>query len=227
MTRTVVTATVDTPLPALVDEMVTYGISGVPIVDHERRLLGIVTEADLMSKPAFGGTHRGPLNVLADLLRGRERRWMLKSTGLVAGEIMTTDVKTTRPSETVRGAARRMVQDGVKRLPVVDDDRLVGIISRADVLRKMHRSDEDLQAEIAALFADPARVPETTEVDVSVVDGVVILRGSVRFPIDLPVLSAMVWRFPGVVDVQVLATAREPNPEPFVSCDYDYLRYLR
>ena len=158
MTRTVVTATVDTPLPALIDEMLTYGISGVPVVDHERRVLGIVTYADLMCKPAFGGTHRGLLGVLADLLRGRERRWVSKSSGLVAGEIMTTDVQTTLPNETVRAAARRMVRFAVKRLPVVENDRLVGIVSRSDVLRRMHRSDDVLQAEIAALFADPARV---------------------------------------------------------------------
>jgi len=213
MTRTVVTATVDTPLPALIDEMLTYGISGVPVVDHERRVLGIVTYADLMCKPAFGGTRRGLLGVLADLFRGRERRWVSKSSGLVAGEIMTTDVQTTLPNETVRAAARRMIRFGVKRLPVVENDRLVGIVSRSDVLRRMHRSDDDLQAEIAALFADPARVAETTDIDVSVVEGVVTLRGSVRYPIELPALSAMVWRSPGVVDVHVLATAREQNPE--------------
>src|SRR5688500_17960917 len=136
MTRTVVTATVDTPLPALIDEMLTYGISGVPVVDHERRVLGIVTYADLMCKPAFGGTHRGLLGVLADLFRGRERRWVSKSSGLVAGEIMTTDVQTTLPNETVRAAARRMIRFAVKRLPVVENDRLVGIVSRSDVLRR-------------------------------------------------------------------------------------------
>jgi hypothetical protein len=52
------------------------------------------------------------------------------------------------------------------------------------------------------------------------------LRGTVRFPIDLPVLSAIVWRFPGVVDVRVEATPREPNPQPTPphSSDYDYVR---
>jgi CBS-domain-containing membrane protein len=228
MTRTVVTATADTPLPELIDEVVRYGISGIPIVDSESRLVGIVTEADLMSKPAFGGTHRRSLAVIGDLLRGHERRWVSKSTGVTAGEIMTTEVETARPFDSVRAAARQMVERGVKRLPVVYNGRLVGIVSRTDVLRKMHLSDADLQAEIAAVFADPARVPETAMVDVSVADGVVTLRGTVRFPIDLPVLSAIVWRFPGVVDVRVEATPREPNPQPTPrhSSDYDYLRYM-
>ena len=229
MTRTVVTATEDTPLPELIDEMVRYGISGIPIVDTESRLVGIVTEADLMTKPAYGGTHRRSLAVLGDLLRGHERRWESKATGLTAGQIMTTDVETTRPHEAVQAAARRMVKCGVKRLPVVHNDRLVGIVSRADVLRRMHRTDEELQAEIAAVLADPARMPETTTVDVSVDDGVVTVRGSVRFPIDLPVLSAIVWRFPGVVDVRIEATAREPNPQPQrqPSTDYEYVRFMR
>ena len=229
MTSTVVTATENTPLPELIDEMVHYGVSGIPIVDGEARLVGIVTEADLMTKPAYGGTHRRSLVVLADLLRGRGRRWESKSTGMTAGEIMTTGVETARPHEAVQAAARRMVECGVKRLPVVDDDRLVGIVSRADVLRRMHRTDDELQAEIAAVLADPVRVPETTTVTVGVAHGIVTLRGSVRFPRDLPVLSAIVWRFPGVVDVNVDVTSREPDPqpEPIRHSDYDYVRYLR
>ena len=229
MTRTVVTATEDTPLPELIDEMVRYGISGIPIVDTESRLVGIVTEADLMTKPAYGGTHRRSLAVLGDLLRGHERRWESKATGLTAGQIMTTDVETTRPHEAVQAAARRMVKCGVKRLPVVHNDRLVGIVSRADVLRRMHRTDEELQAEIAAVLADPAT-------DAGNDDRRRQRRrrgrhgaGSVRFPIDLPVLSAIVWRFPGVVDVRVEATAREPNPQPQQqpSTDYEYVRFMR
>jgi CBS domain-containing protein len=229
MTRVVVTATEDTPLPELIDDMVRYGISGVPVVDTESRLIGIVTEADVMTKPAYGGTQRRSLAVLSDLLRGRERRWESKATGLTAGQIMTTEVETARPHEAVQAAARRMVRCGIKRLPVVDADRLVGIVSRADVLRRMHRTDAELQAEIEAVLADPARVPETTNVDVSVADGVVTLRGSVRFPMDLPVLSAVVWRFPGVVDAIVEVTAREPDPapQPTPNRGYDYLRYMR
>lgn len=229
MSRSVVTATADTPLPVLVDDMLRYGISGIPIVDAESRLVGIVTEADVISKPAYGGTRRRPLAVVADLLRGYERRWVSKAKGLTAGQIMTTTVETARPDEDMRVAARRMVDCGVKRLPVVDDDRLVGIISRADLVRRMHRSDDELQAEIAAVLADPMRAPEEADVEVSVADGVVMLRGSVRYPIDIPVLSSIVWRFPGVVDVHNRATSREPNPEPWPPYDptYDPVRMWR
>ena len=80
MTNTVVTATEDTPLPELIDEMVHYGVSGIPIVDGKYDL-SARTEADLMTKPAYGGTHRRSIAVLADLLRGRGRRWESKATG--------------------------------------------------------------------------------------------------------------------------------------------------
>jgi CBS-domain-containing membrane protein len=229
MSHTVVTATVDTPLPELIDEMVRYGISGIPIVDTESKLVGIVTEADLMSKPAYGGSHRRSLAVIGDLLRGHERRWESKARGLTAGQIMTTDVESARPYEGVHSAARRMVKCGVKRLPVVDKDRVVGIVSRTDVLRSMHRTDEDLQTEIAAVLSDPARLPETTMVNVSVADGIVTVRGSVRYPSDLTVLPEVVWRFPGVVDVRVEATAREPEPppRPIYDSDHEYFHYMR
>lgn len=227
MTRSVVTATPASPLPELVDLMLRYGISGVPIVDEDARLIGIVTEADLLSKPAFGGEHRRKLAALA-LLAGHGRRWMSKASGLTAAEIMTTPVETAYRSESVRAVARRMVERGVHRLPVVDSERLIGIISRSDVLCRMHRDDEELQREIAAALSDPLRIPETTEVTVAVADGVVTLRGAVRYPIDLPVITAIVWRFPGVVDVHNEVIARQANPEPTGrGFDFDSMSYLR
>ena len=229
MTRTVVTATTDTPLPELIDEMVRYGISGIPVVDTKSRLVRIVTEADLMTKPAYGGTHRRSLAVLGDLLRGRERRWESKATGLTAGEIMTTDVETTRPHEAVQAAARRMVRCGVKRLPVVHNDHLVGIVSRTDVLRSMHRTDEDLQAEIAAVLADPVRVPETTT-------GRRQRRRRGRHGAwfgALPDRSAGVvgdrLALPGRRRCTRRGDAREPNPQPQhqPSTGDEYLRFMR
>jgi CBS-domain-containing membrane protein len=207
--------------------MVRYRISGLPVVDGESALVGIVTEADVMTKIAYGGTHRRPLALLGDLLRGHERQWEAKAAGLTAGQIMTTEVETARPNESVQAAARRMVRDGVKRLPVVDNDRVVGIVSRADVVNSMRRSDEELQANIAAVLTDPLRMPEAMMVDVSVNDGIVTLSGSVPCPMDLPVLSAVVWRIPGVVDVRVDVTARGPDPQPPPQPHGTYAQYPR
>jgi CBS domain-containing protein len=229
MTRTVVTAQSDTPLPELIDEMLHYGVSGIPIVDSKWQLVGIVTEADLITKPSYGGRRRRALAVISDLLHGREQRWLSKAKGVTAGQIMSTAVRTAAPHDTVQVAARLMIEAGVKRLPVVDDQRLVGIISRADVLRAMHRSDEELQAEITSVLRDPLRAPECALVEVTVVDGVVTLRGIVPFPVDVPVLSAIVWRLPGVVDVRNELIPEEPNPEPVRThlSEYEYRQFLR
>jgi CBS domain-containing protein len=229
MTRNVVTAQADTPLPELIDKMLHYGVSGIPVVNSKWQLVGIVTEADLISKPAYGGRRRRALAVIGDLLHGREQRWLFKAKGMTAGQVMSASVTTSAPNDTVQVAARLMIEAGVKRLPVVEDDRLIGIISRADVLRAMHRSDEELQAELVAALRDPLRAPECALVEVTVVDGVVTLRGTVPFPIDVPVLSAIVWRFPGVVDVHNEMTPEEPNPEPVHThlSDYDYIDFLR
>lgn len=215
MSLTVITASPDTPLPQLVDDMLRYAISSVPITDAAGQLVGIVTEADLVSKAAYGGARRRLLDVIADIWRGTDRRWAAKSKGQTAGQVMTTEVETARPREYVRAAARRMMECNVKRLPVVDEGRLVGIISRADVLRTMHRNDEELLADVKAALADPLRTPEYTNVEVDVDGGVVTLRGTVRYPIDLPVLTGIVWRFPGVVDVRNEAVALEPDPQPW------------
>lgn len=212
MTSTVVTVAPGTPFPEVVDTLLRYGVSGVPVVDEDGRLAGIVTEADLVSKQAYGGRRRRALELLADLVAGRDTRGAVKGKGRTAAEIMTAKVEAAQPGDDVRAAARRLLEHHVKRLPVVDDGRLVGIVSRTDLLRVLHRSDDDLAGDVAEMLADPLRAPEDHEIEASVADGVVTLRGTVRFPIDLPVLSALVWQLPGVVDVQNEATGREPDP---------------
>jgi CBS domain-containing protein len=212
MTTTVVTATPDTPFPDLVDRLLHHGVSGLPVVDDRGHLVGIVTEADLVSKEAYGGHRRRVLELLADLVAGGETRWAIKGKGRTAAQVMSREVETARPGEDIRSAARRLLEHRLKRLPVVDDGMLVGIVSRTDLLRALHRSDDDLARDVAHMLADPLRAPEKHAIEASVADGIVTLRGTVLFPIDLPVLNAMVWQIPGVVDVRNEATGREPNP---------------
>jgi CBS domain-containing protein len=213
MTSDVVTATPETPLPDLVDDMVWKAISCVPIVRGDT-LVGIVTEADLVSKVALAGApRRRLLSLVSDLFHGRSRQWIDKARGRTAADVMTTDIVVAAPSESIRVVAMRMLDAGVKRMPVViDDNRLVGIVSRADVLRAMHGSDAELAADIGEMLTDPIRVPDATAVTATVRSGVVTLRGTVRYPMDLPVLDSMVWRFPGVVDVVNEVTSTEQNP---------------
>lgn len=143
MTSAVITVQPETTFKETAQRLLDYGVTGLPVVDDKGRLVGLVTEADLMSKEAFGTRQHRPLEALLDLLTG-EARWVGKAAGLTAGQVMTTDVVTARPNEDMRVAARRMLDRQVKRLPVVEDDRLVGIVSRHDLRRPPRPKDEAL-----------------------------------------------------------------------------------
>ncbi len=215
MTTDVTVAKPDTPFPELVDLLITNDVSGVPIVDDDGSLVGIVTEADLVSKQAFGGRRRRPLEVIADLVSGGETAWAVKAKGHLASQLMTSSkVVTAAPSEDIRVAARRLIEGDVKRLPVVDPGgRLVGIVSRTDLLRALHRTDEELHRAVTDAFADPLRSPEHTEIDIDVHDGIVSLTGAADYPSDVSVLTAVVWSISGVVDVTNEVVARHPDPK--------------
>lgn len=215
MTTPAVTVTAGTPFPDLVDCLLTRGITGVPVVDDAGTLVGIVTDGDLVPKEAYGGHKRRLLELLADLVSGGETRWVVKARGRTAEHLMSRNVTTIGPDADLRTAARRMVESGVKRLPVVDGaERVLGIVSRRDLLQVLHRSDEEIRAEIEGMLADPRRAPDDLDVAVTVEDGVVTLTGSALFPQDVAVLTAMTWRVPGVVDVHNRTEAREPDPGP-------------
>jgi CBS domain-containing protein len=211
MTPIVVTAWPEMSFKETAELLVDSGVSGLPVVGPHGRLVGLVTEADLMSKEAFDHRRRRPLAVLMDHLTGVSR-WVDKAAGLTAGDIMTTDVVTASPREDVRVAARRMLERGVKRLPVVEEGRLVGIVSRYDLLKIFHRSDSDVAAEIAAKLSDPLYAPEDHKVTASVEAGVVTLEGRVRCEGEVPVLRGLAERVPGVVEVVDRMTFEEPSP---------------
>ena len=143
MTTAVVTATADTSFQELVQLMLHHGVSGIPVVGGDGRPVGIVTEADLLAKEAYRSHRDRP----ADPLLGQtENTWAAKSRGLRAADLMTAPVRTVRPDDPVRLTAARMIATGVNRFPVVDGDgRLVGIVSRDDVLRILHDDSEEMQ----------------------------------------------------------------------------------
>jgi len=180
--------------------MLDGNISGLPVIDDEGSLLGIVTEADLVSKPAFGARRHRSLVAIIDLLTGASR-WAAKATALTAGELMTTSVVTATPKESIRVVAQRMLERGVKRLPVLDGGRLVGIISRRDLLRSFHRSDDEIAADLGSRLRSALYVPDDHAVTGTVENGVVTLDGMVLREDDLPVVAGLARKIPGVVDV--------------------------
>ena len=180
MTRDVVTATPATTFKGAADAMVASEVSALPVVDDLGRVIGIVSEADLVRRAAKPG-RPGPRTV---------------------GDVMTTRPFVVGAGEPVVQVARMLHAGRFKHLPVVDAfGVLVGVVSRHDVIGAFARPDEAIADEIGEALADPTRTPEGHHVRVSVRDGVVRLTGEVANEPDRRVVSAAAWRVPGVVDV--------------------------
>ena len=212
MTAPAVTVPVDASFTEIVEALLAHGISGLPVVDEDGRLAGIVTEADLISKEAYGSRRRRALELVADYFRGQDPQWVRKAAGRTARDVMTADVTTTSPDDDITAVARRMVESHYKRLPVVKDGRVVGIVSRHDLLRPFYRDDAEITADIARVLDDPLSVPETHRVEPSVAGGIVRLDGTVQWPHDRVLVEALIRRIPGVVSVDNDLEAREPQP---------------
>jgi predicted transcriptional regulator len=115
---------------------------------------------------------------------------------------MSSPVRTARLDDLVALAASRMVTIGVKRLPVVDDDgRLVGIVSRGDVLQLFHRPDRLVTIDVERVLHDPLLVPDDNEVTASVHEGMVTLAGQVSEPSHRRLIEATLREVPGVIDI--------------------------
>jgi CBS-domain-containing membrane protein len=172
-------------------------ISAVPVVDDRRRVIGVVSEADLLLKESRLERHKAPV------FGGRqEARVREKAEAAVARDLMTSPAVTVGPGDDAVRAARLMREHRVKRLPVVDEDgRLSGIISRHDLLGLFTRPDAEIRSEILddvllrTLWIDPR------EVDVQVTDGLVRLRGTVETRSVAEMVSVLVRRTDGVVHV--------------------------
>jgi CBS domain-containing protein len=214
MTRDVLTVTPETPYKELVDRLVECGYSGLPVVDRAGALVGIVTEADLISKEAYGGRRSRALALLADVLAARPSHWATKSIGMAAADVMTTDLVVCGPDESVQVVARRMLARGVKRIPVVHAGHLVGIVSRHDLLKSFTREDAAIAGEVNKVLSTDLNRLDDCHVRSSVENGIVTLTGDVRYGWDVPIVAAMVRDVPGVIDVINEVHNREPNPEP-------------
>lgn len=213
MSAPVITVRASTPFADVVDTLLTNDISGVPVVDASDHLVGIVTEADLVSKEAYGDRPRRALSMLTDYLQGHDPQWVRKGAARTAAELMTTNPVTASPDEDLAVAARRMLESNHKRLPIVEGGRLVGIIARQDLLEPFHRGDEEIQRDLDDLLGDVLRVPETHHAIAAVSDGIVTLHGDAQWPSDIRLLEAVVSRLPGVVGVENQLVAREPDPK--------------
>jgi CBS domain-containing protein len=148
-----------------------HRVSAFPVVDDDHKVIGVVSEADMLTKEALGDEP----GVLAGILHRKDQA---KARGITAGDLMTATVVAVRPEDTVEHAARLMYDRRVKRLPVTDaDGRLVGIISRADVLSVFDRADEAIRKEITEGVLLSEFLTDPLIFTVTVNDGIVTLSG--------------------------------------------------
>ncbi|MFF5986527.1 CBS domain-containing protein [Prauserella flavalba] len=163
-------------------------ISGVPVVDPDGRPVGVVTEADLVSR----GDHPGR----------RFRRRAPHGHARCARELMSAPVLAVDASDSVLTAARELSRTGVRRLCVVDGERLVGVLSRADLLRGFLRHDEEIRRDIVDdVFGLRLGIPAGS-VGVAVERGVVTLLGQLPAKSDVELATTLTERVSGVVEVR-------------------------
>ena len=150
-----------------------YRVSAFPVLDDDQKVIGVVSEADLLAKAALNADRGGAITAMV------HHQELQKADGVTAGDLMSSNVVTVKPDDTVEQAARLMYHLQVKRLPVVDaGGHLVGIVSRADLLTVFDRPDQEIRAEIVddvilhEFLIDPALFM------VTVADGVVTVTGA-------------------------------------------------
>ncbi|MDF3144919.1 MULTISPECIES: CBS domain-containing protein [unclassified Streptomyces] len=196
MTRDVAVVGRDAAFKDIVRTLQDRGVSALPVVDGGGRVLGVVSEADLLPKEEFRDSDPDRYTQL------RRLSDLAKAGSVTAGELMTRPALTVTADATLAQAARTMVRARVKRLPVVDGDgRLEGVVSRVDLLKVFLRDDEEIAEEVrrevvAHLFPVPG-----SAVRVEVLDGVVRLGGRIRDTSLVPVAARLVRAVEGVVDV--------------------------
>jgi len=197
MTKDIVTAHESTGFKELVTLMTEHQISGLPVVDHNGRPVGVVTESDTLAKEEFdGGNTRKPL-----LSRERRAHWH-KASGLHATELMTSPAITVLDSSSITVAARMLAEHKVRRLCVVNlAGNLVGVISRRDIISTYLRDDKQILADIREhVFRKGMWLfPETLTADVEA--GEVTLEGEVRNRTTAQVAAQLTQKVPGVVGV--------------------------
>ncbi|WP_327701014.1 CBS domain-containing protein [Streptomyces decoyicus] len=207
MTQSVVAVGQEASFKEIVETMEQWKVSALPVLVGEGRVIGVVSEADLLLKEEF---RESEPNRMEQLRRLDDVR---KAGALTAGELMSSPALTVHAGDTIAQAARTMAFKSVKRLPVVDGAGLLqGIVSRSDLLKVFLRSDEDLAEEVRTeivgrLFGDSSK-----DLEVTATDGVVTLHGTVRSSSLLPVATRLVRAVEGVVDVAFDVT--EPTPVP-------------
>ncbi|WP_153471311.1 CBS domain-containing protein [Streptomyces kaniharaensis] len=195
MTSPVVQVSPETGFRDIVALLTEYDITGVPVVDTDGRPLGLVSEADLLRTLAAQED-------TASMLPAPESAQPGRGGAATAADLMTAQPVCTTPDTSVVAAARLMSRHGLKRLPVLDQDgRVIGMVSRGDLLRVFLREDRVIRREIVEEVLGRIDGVSPAEIGVEVDQGRVVLSGTVPEPHLVPIVLNLCRSVDGVVSV--------------------------
>ncbi len=198
MTTPVITVRVDASIKDAAALLLRHGISGAPVVDDEGRLVGVVTEADLIRLE----TTPDPRTTV------RRRGHSPEDVPHHVSQVMSRAVVAVDASADVADVSRELLQHGVRSIPIVDGDEPVGVVARRDILRVLARDDAAIEADLQELLDSDRDSYGCWQV--SVHDGVATLVGSCD---TTSVFAELVARtVPGLVGVKFVSDADEPQP---------------
>ncbi|WP_327341417.1 CBS domain-containing protein [Streptomyces europaeiscabiei] len=215
MTSEVVGARRETSLKDVARLLDRHRISGLPVVDADEKVVGVISESDLIRRQAAQAERDTRRRFRLSALLRRARRAIAEARAVTAGQLMSTPAITVHPEQPVADAARVMERHHVERLPVVDEeDRLIGIATRRDLLQVFLRTDEEIRQEIIDEVLTRAMCLTPHTVIVSVHDGVATLEGRLENRGDIPLVVQLVWRVDGVVGVMNSLAFRIDDTHP-------------
>ncbi|MEU8585848.1 CBS domain-containing protein [Streptomyces sp. NPDC048664] len=203
MTTEVVRARYATPLKEVARLLADHRISGLPVVDTDGKVIGVVSATDLVTRQSEAlatvesTRDRGSAEPMP---RGRART--TQPAAFTAGRLMTVPPVTVHADATIAQAARTMAERHVERLPVLDEeDRLVGIVTRRDLLQVFLRPDAEIRGQVMEDVLVRVLRLAPTAVDVFVVEGVVTLAGRLERKSEAEIAVSMSKQIDGVVAV--------------------------
>lgn len=203
MTSDVVRAVYGTPFKEVARLLAAHRISGLPVVDEDDKVIGVISETDLMVRQATTPDPYEPprRRRFAAFTRGGRQR-TAKTEARTAGRLMTGPPVTAHADDTIVEAARTMARHRVERLPILDEaDRLVGIVTRRDLLQVFLRPDTDIHEEVVQDVLGRTLWVPPHAVDVSVTEGVVTLTGQLERRSETDIAVSMTRQVDGVVAV--------------------------
>jgi CBS-domain-containing membrane protein len=203
MTTRVVAVREDASFKDIAALLTEHRVSAFPVLDHDGKVVGVVSEADLLSKEALVSALGGHAARLGRVAGGPHHDEFAKAAAVTATDLMTKPPVVVTPDEPVTSAARLMYHGRVKRLPVVDEHgRLAGIVSRADVLSVYSRPDEEIRREISQNMISNEFLADPGQYTVTVSGGVVTLEGRPQTAAQGREIIAEAWHVEGVVSVR-------------------------